>query len=164
MLAVFYGCGVRRAELAGLDVADFYPDDCSLTVRNGKRRKQRTVYLTEEGCRYLEAWITARGSEAGPLFCPVSQTGQIRISRLRGESIAYILRRRQEQAGTPTFSPHDLRRAFVTHLLDAGEDVFTVQKLAGHADLSTTARYDRRGESAKRRAVQSLRIPHTRKR
>ncbi len=50
-------------------------------------------------------------------------------------------------------------RIALAELLDAGEDVFTVQKLGGHADASTTARYDRRGESAKRQAVQGLRLP-----
>ena len=158
MLAVFYGCGLRRGELARLDVTDFDPEDGSIVV-HGKRRKQRTVYLSEDGCRHVEAWLRDRGEEPGPLFCPVSQAGEVRISRMRGESIAYILRRRQEEAGTKPFSPHDLRRSFVTTLLDAGEDVFTVQKLAGHADSATTARYDRRGESAKRRAVQRLSIP-----
>ena len=92
----------------------------------------------------------------------MSQTGDVRIRPLRGESIAYILRRRQEQAGSAPFSPHDLRRSFVTKLLDAGEDVFTVQKLAGHADVSTTVRYDRRDETAKRRAVRHLHIPEAR--
>ena len=78
---------------------------------------------------------------------------------MRGESIAYILKRRQQQAGVEHFSPHDLRRSCITDLLEAGGDVLTVQQLAGHADASTTARYDRRGETAKRRAAQNLTIP-----
>jgi site-specific recombinase XerD len=158
LLAVFYGCGLRRGELAGLDVDDFDPDDCSIVVR-GKRNKQRTVYLIASGCRHLTTWLDHRGDEPGPLFCPVGQKGEVRITRLRGESIAYILRRRQEQAGTDRFSPHDLRRTTITDLLNAGVDVFTVQKLAGHADATTTARYDRRDETAKRRAVESLTLP-----
>ena len=148
--------GAHLPRLARLDAEDFDADD-GLIVVQGKRRKERKVYLMDDGCEHLEAWLRERGD--APMFCPVTQTGEIRIRRMRGESITYILRRRQEQAGTAPFSPHDLRRTFVTTLLDAGEDVFTVQKLAGHADVATTARYDRRGERAKRRAVQSLNIP-----
>ena len=96
---------------------------------------------------------------AGPLFNPIRQSGQIPLRRLGGESITYILRRLREQAEVDAFSPHDLSRSNVTRLLAAGVDVFTVQRLAGHAEASTTARYDRRGEAAKRRAVQSLEIP-----
>ncbi len=158
LLAVLYGCGLRRGELAGLDIDDFDPEDCSMVV-HGKRNKQRTVYLGGNGCQYIETWLRHRGDDAGPLFCPVDQTGEIRITRLRGESVAYIIKRLQQTAGVDHFSAHDLRRSFVTTLLDAGEDIFTVQKLAGHADITTTARYDRRGEQAKRRAVQSLSLP-----
>ena len=157
LLAVFYGCGLRRGELAGLDLDDL-DSDGSILVQ-GKRGKQRTVYLTDGGREHVQAWLEHRGEAPGALFCPVRQTGEIPTTRMRGESLAYILRRRQEQAGIEPFSPHDLRRSTVTHLLDAGVDVFTVQKLAGHADASTTARYDRRGETAKRRAVKSLAIP-----
>lgn len=74
MLAVFYGCGLRRGEFARLDLDDFDAADGSIVVQ-GKRRKQRTAYLTEDGCRYLEAWFRHRGDVPGPLFCPVGQTG-----------------------------------------------------------------------------------------
>ncbi|MEM1179696.1 MAG: site-specific integrase [Acidobacteriota bacterium] len=159
LLAVLYGTGMRRAELAGLDLDDFDPDECSIRVRNGKRRKERTVYLSPAGCDLLNVWIHVRGSAPGSLFCPVRQTGEIPIQRLRGESIGYILKRRQQRAGVAKFSAHDCRRTFVSSLLESGVDVFTVHKLAGHAEPTTTARYDRRGEAAKKRAAQSLCLP-----
>jgi integrase/recombinase XerD len=159
ILAVLYGGGLRRAELCGLDLADFDAEDCSLTVRGGKRRTQRTVYLNEDGCGYLKAWIAERGEEPGALFCPVSCAGNVRVSRMRGESLWYILKRRHRAAGVKGISPHSYRRGCITAMLDAGVDVFTVQKLAGHADAVTTARYDRRGEGARRRATAALRLP-----
>ena len=159
MLGVFYGAGLRRGEVAGLDVTDYDRDERSLVIRHAKRGKQRIVYLTATAARLVDVWLEVRGTEACPLFVPIDQTGRVRVSRMRGESIAYILRRRQEQAGTATFSPHDLRRSCISDLLTAGVDVLTVQRLAGHAEATTTSRYDRRGETAKRHAAQALEIP-----
>jgi integrase len=159
MLAVLYGGGLRRGELCRLDLADFDATGCALTVRGGKGRRQRVVFLNRGACRYLRGWIKVRGSEPGPLFCPVSCAGNVRLTRMRGESLWYILRRRQRAAGLDGISPHSYRRACLTDLLDAGVDVFTVQRMAGHADAVTTARYDRRGEAVRRRATQTLRLP-----
>jgi site-specific recombinase XerD len=78
------------------------------------------------------------------------------------QAVYSILVRRARQANVRRFSPHDLRRTFVSNLLDAGADVVTVQKLAGHANVETTARYDRRGEEAKRKAVGLVDTPYSR--
>ena len=75
---------------------------------------------------------------------------------MHSDSIWRMLRRRAKDAGLESFSPHDFRRTFCSDLLDAGVDIVTVQKLAGHASPVTTAKYDRRGEETKRRAVQKL--------
>jgi integrase len=153
---VLYGGGLRRAELCGLDLGDFDAADYALTVRLGKGRRERAVYLPESVCEHVKAWIEVREGEPGPLFCPVRMTGEVPISRLRGETLWYILKRRQRQAGMEGITPHGMRRSYVSNLLEAGVDLLTVQDLVGHANAVTTARYDRRGENAKRAAAGRL--------
>jgi integrase len=159
MLAILYGGGLRRAELCGLDLDDFDAGECLITVRSGKGRRDRIVYLSKRACSLVNRWISARGTDGGPLFCPISAGGTVRLTRLRGEAVRYILQKLQRKAGLTGITPHGFRRGFVSQLLSAGVDVFTVQRLAGHADAVTTARYDRRGEGERRRAAAQLRIP-----
>jgi integrase len=160
MLAVAFTAGVRLAELVGLDLADVDQDEGALRVRQGKGRKERMTYIDNGGLAALLEWIDHRGPEPGPLFCPIDQRGQVSIRRLTGQAVYMRFRKRAAQAGLAArFSPHDGRRTWIGDLLDAGADIATVQQLAGHASVTTTARYDRRPEHAKRRAAGLLHFP-----
>jgi site-specific recombinase XerD len=164
LLGVLYSTGARRAEIAGLALADYDPAERSLRVR-GKRGKERLVYVTVEAAARLDAWTAVRGRAPGALFPPVSKGGRCRYDgdgRLvhpTGQAIAGIVTRRLTQAGVSPHTPHDFRRTFIGELLDAGVDLATAQQLAGHASPATTARYDRRPERRRREAVDRLHLP-----
>jgi site-specific recombinase XerD len=160
LLSVLYCAGLRRAEAVSLDVADYDPQESVLTVQNGKGRKPRLEYMTNGGKVAVEDWLKVRGAEPGPLFLPVRKGGKIEPRRMSEQSVLCVCVKRAEQAGLQKFSPHDLRRSFITHLLEAGADIAVVQRLAGHVNMQTTARYDLRGEKAKRQAIELLHVPY----
>lgn len=159
LLAILRGSGVRRAEIVNLDLKHFDPSTGALFVRKGKGGKDRTVYLPAGAVKVVEDWLNIRGRAAGPLLCQVNKGGRVVAQRLTPQAVLFLVQRRAIDAGVEPFSPHDFRRTFCSDLLDAGVDIVTVQKLAGHSDPATTSRYDRRGEETKRRAVQALDIP-----
>lgn len=159
LLAVLYGGGLRRSEVVALEVADYDADADSLTVRAGKGNKARLCYTAEGSQPKLLAWLALRGAAAGPLFCPIRKDGTLVVRGMSADAVRKLLRKRAKEAGVAAFSPHDLRRTMISDLLDAGADLSTVQQLAGHAQVQTTARYDRRGETAKRKAAKLLHVP-----
>lgn len=159
LFAVLYGAGLRRAELVALDIGDYTADDGGVRVRHGKGDKARISYLPQSLRPLVARWVALRGTSAGALFYPVQKNGRIVPTRLGESSVQWILRERANAAGVADFSPHDLRRTYISNLLDAGADISTVQKLAGHANVTTTQRYDRRGEVSKRAAAERLYVP-----
>jgi len=158
LLGIAYGAGLRRSEIVGLNLADFDRRTGVLVVR-GKGNKERTAYVTNGSRSALETWFAVRGDEPGPIFLPVNKAGRIVTRRMTDQGIYMLLRRLAMKANVTKFSPHDLRRTFIGDLLDAGADIATVQALAAHASVTTTARYDRRGERTRRRAAELLHVP-----
>jgi len=142
-----------------LDVADYDAETGALMVRHGKGRKERTVYATNGTRDALTAWLTTRGEVPGPLFVRIGKGQRMTLSRLTDQAVWHVPQQRRVQAGVKAFSPHDLRRTFISTLWDAGADGVTIQRLAGHSSIQTTARYDRRGEEAKKRAAEMMHVP-----
>lgn len=160
LLGIAFAAGLRVSELVGLQLADINTETGELTVRSGKGDKQRTGYLPRGALAAVTDWLELRGTDPGALFCPVAKAGAITIRPLTSQAVyaRVLLRARQAGLARPV-SPHDGRRTWIGDLLDSGADLAVVQQLAGHASVQTTARYDRRGERAKRHAAGLLHFP-----
>jgi integrase len=161
VVALLYGAGLRRAEAVAVDLAHYQPADGAVVVAAPKGGRQRRVFLTGGAQAAVDAWLGHRGDAPGPLLCPVRKDGAVTIRRLTPDALYRRLQRLGQAAGIARFSPHDLRRSFVSDLLDAGADLAAVQALAGHRRPETTSRYDRRPDSARRKAATLLHVPYT---
>ncbi len=160
LIATMYSAGLRRAEIVALDVVNFNEEGELRVI--GKGNKERLLYINNGAEDALNDWLSIRGDSPGPLFNPVNKSGVIQYRRMTEDAVYGLLKRRAEKAKISSFSPHDLRRSFVSELLDRGADIAIVQQLAGHANIQTTAKYDRRGEEAKKKAIRLLNVPYKR--
>jgi len=156
--SLMFGCGLRRAEAVAVGIGDYDPESGALRVI-GKGNKERTVYAMNGGRTAVNAWIALRGDASGPLLTPVSRAGVVDVRPMTPQAIMMRLRHRAKQANIGHCSPHDLRRSFVSTALESGADLAMVQALAGHASPTTTARYDRRPETAKAAAAKLVHVP-----
>lgn len=162
LVAVLYGALLRRAEAVALDLSDYDAEKSEIRI-TGKGRKDRENPLPLGATEALADWLTIRGPQPGPLFWAITKSGKLIPGRLTTHAIYKMLARRAEQASVKAFSPHDLRRSSISDLLDAGNDLAIVQRLAGHAAMSTTGRYDRRPQAAKAKAIATLHVPYHRR-
>jgi len=161
IISLLYGCGLRRAELVALNLDDYLERDGEPELRvRGKGNKQRAVPLGSARPALLD-WLRIRTRDQGPLFWGIGNRN--RRHRLTDQAVYNMLSKRARMAGVERLSPHDFRRTYVGDLLDAGADIVTVQKMAGHADPATTSRYDRRGSRARHKAASLLHVPYVRR-
>lgn len=140
--------GCRAAEFLALDIGDVNLSTGAAMVRHGKGRKFRTVFLGGKARRALVRYLRHRDDlgDTQPLWV----TKQ--ASRLTYSGLRQIVRRRAERAGIATPSIHSFRHAFALLSLRAGADVYSLQRLMGHADLGTLRRYLAQTEDDLRRA------------
>lgn len=164
LLVVAYPGGLRRAEISGLNREDVHDDGETITLRIfGKGKKKREIFLNNGGADALRDWLTLRGDGDGPLFYAGRKGGHlIEGQRITGQSVYERLKKIAEVAGVKELGTHDFRRTTASDMLDIA-DAVTVASHLGHSNTSTTAKYDRRGERAKRKAAQGLHIPYRRR-
>jgi integrase/recombinase XerC len=169
ILELLYGCGIRNAELTGLNLNDIHWANEAILVR-GKGQKQRYVPLGDAAAQALRAYLgeraarlTAKFGAKAPTSRPAVQglsagtpkTPALFVSlqlrglgkpggegRLTTRSVGRIVKRVAILRGlSADVHPHTLRHAFGTHLLEEGADLRAIQELLGHERLSTTQRY-----------------------
>jgi len=147
VLEFLYGSGVRLAELVALDVRDFLPLADRVVVR-GKGDKSRVVPFAGEAraailAYWAERFVLTSADDAGlravaakPAFAGAAgaRISRRTVQRVVGRYLGRVV-------SASKVSPHVLRHAFATHMLDHGADLRAVQELLGHASLSTTQVY-----------------------
>lgn len=140
MLELLYATGLRISELISIRLHDYQLNDGIIKIL-GKGNKERLVPMGEHARRWLQRYLQVR-----PQLLNKSQTDVLFVSR-HGQAMVrqtfwHALKRYGQTAGIETdFSPHTLRHAFATHLLNHGADLRIVQLLLGHSSISTTQIY-----------------------
>jgi len=143
LLEILYGSGLRVSELVGLPVTAAERDPTMLVVR-GKGDKERQVPLSDPARAAIAKWLRTRGASLAEgeksryLFPSRGREGHLTRQRF-----AQLLKEAALAAGIDParVSPHVLRHAFASHLLEAGADLRSVQLMLGHADIATTQIY-----------------------
>lgn len=155
LMQLLYATGMRVSELVGLPLAAAVRDPRLILVR-GKGGKERLVPLNQAAREAVQAWVEVRARDrrlADSRFLFPSHSGAGHLTRHR---FGQLIKELAIKAGIdPTrVSPHVLRHAFATHLLNRGADLRSVQQMLGHADISTTQIYTHVLDERLRRLVE----------
>jgi len=143
ILAVLIGCGLRRAELVGLQADDLQIREEHWVVADliGKGKHIRTVPMPNWVKRAVDAWMQAAGITTGFIFRGVGRSGAIWGDHITPKAIWHVVKGAARRAEIAHLAPHDLRRscARLCHL--AGGELDQIQFLLGHVSVQTTERY-----------------------
>ncbi|MED5545860.1 MAG: tyrosine recombinase [Pseudomonadota bacterium] len=139
LLELLYGSGLRASELVALPLAGVPRDTPFLHVQ-GKGGQQRMVPVSTRARAALSRWLAVRGEAAGSRFLFPSRGSSGHLTRIRLFQLLRDLAVRAD-LDPARVSPHVLRHAFATHLLEGGADLRVLQTLLGHADIATTQIY-----------------------
>jgi site-specific recombinase XerD len=143
MLAMLFGCGFRRSELAGLELGEIQMRQGHWAVVDliGKGGHIRTVPIPEWVKAALDQWTRAAGVREGRIFRAVARTGKVWGKGISQNVVWYVVRTCCERVGLEHIAPHDLRRTCAKLCHDSGGELEQIQFLLGHASVQTTERY-----------------------
>ncbi|MBK6490459.1 MAG: tyrosine recombinase [Sphingomonadales bacterium] len=135
LVELLYGSGLRATELVSLDIRAIVADR-PFAILRGKGGKERLVPISDRARKAVSRWIEVRPTGSTWLF----PSGKSHLSRVR---LFQMIKELARDAGIPPerVSPHVLRHAFATHLLEGGADLRALQTMLGHADIATTEIY-----------------------
>jgi integrase len=162
-LTIAIQTGARNEELRQITLKNlkYTPEGADLTIPHGKGDKARIVFLSGNVLAALDAWINVRGATPGALFCPVLKNGRVLVRELSAAAADLILEKRFKQSGIrETISWHDFRRTLAGNLFSSNVDPVTIKDQLGHANITTTQRYDRRPDELRRIAIANIEVPY----
>jgi len=153
VISLLYYTGIRKSELLNLNWTDINLSKSTLIIRRGKGGKDRLIPLHKEVTILLDKYL----DERLPLKTEALIIGE-QGRRLCNSSFVYLLKMCLTLSGLKRkgYSAHTFRHSFATHLVEAGVDLFKVQKLLGHASLDTTKIYINFNSSQMARAIGRL--------
>lgn len=152
VVLLLYGCGLRTAELCGLDVGDVSVERQEVLVRQAKGGRERTVPVPAAVWTELLGYLIELGHKRGALFRTAAKG-----ARIRQKEVGELVRLAAERAGVKEkTTPRTLRHTFGTHLMDAGVDLAVIASLMGHRSPAETGIYLHVLPGKPRQAVSSL--------
>jgi site-specific recombinase XerD len=143
MLGLLLGCGLRRSEVANLEIEKIQRRDGHWAIVDlvGKAGHVRTVPVPLWVKAAIDCWISAAGIGEGRLFRAIRRNGALWGTGVTQNVVWYVVKRCAKRAGIEKLAPHDLRRSCARLCHAAGGEIEQIQFLLGHASVQTTERY-----------------------